>query len=368
MEAHQVVPDVLDVAPKSVATVKYQSGVEMNLGNVLTPFQVKDVPHLVTWSDVDSGALYTVLFTDPDAPSRQNPALKEVLHWMVVNASADISSGDTIMEYIGSGPPDATGKRLTNKTQQKFDLIFIIFDTGLHRYILTIFKQPSALPVDELKAAYPPTARLKFNSRNFIAKYSLGVPVAGNFYQASFDEHVRERRGQRLSLAFKAQEIVPDVVDVAPVLTIEVKFASGSIMNIGAEMTPAQVKTPEYLSWRVEEGALYTLCLTDPDAPSRSDPKFREFVHWLVVNIKGSLISSGQTLVKFTGSNPGAGTGLHRYCLLLYKQPGQISPDFKPVTDETSREGRRSFRIREFATKYGLQGPVAGNFYLAQSQ
>lgn len=110
MEAHQVVPDVLDVAPKSVATVNYPSGVSMNLGNELTPTQVKDVP-TVTWSDVDPTALYTILFTDPDAPSRENPALKEVLHWLHVNCHGQsVSSGTTIMEYVGSGPPDATGK------------------------------------------------------------------------------------------------------------------------------------------------------------------------------------------------------------------------------------------------------------------
>lgn len=322
----------------------------MNQGGELTPTQVKDTPS-VSWSDVDPAALYTVLFTDPDAPSRANPVYSEVLHWLVVNVQkTDISSGVTIMEYVGSGPPDGT---------------------GLHRYVLTIWKQPGALPVDELKAAFPPTARLRFNSRNFIAKYNLGVPIAGNFYQAKFDEHVREKRGLRLSTGFKDQQIVPDVVDEAPVLTVEVKYASGTIINLGAELTPAQVKDiPEYLSWRVDEpNALYTLCLTDPDAPSRADPKYREFVHWLVVNVRGQDISSGQTLVEYAPSSPGKDTGLHRYCLLLYKQPtGFISPDFKPINSSSSREERRSFRIRDFAVKNGLQGPVAGNYYLAQYQ
>lgn len=82
----------------------------MNQGGELTPTQVKDTPS-VSWSDVDPTALYTVLFTDPDAPSRANPIYSEVLHWLVVNVQkTDISSGVTIMEYVGSGPPDGTGK------------------------------------------------------------------------------------------------------------------------------------------------------------------------------------------------------------------------------------------------------------------
>lgn len=60
MEAHQIVPDVLDVAPKSVATVKYPSGVEMNMGNELKPLEVKDL-FTVEWP-AEPSALYTILF------------------------------------------------------------------------------------------------------------------------------------------------------------------------------------------------------------------------------------------------------------------------------------------------------------------
>lgn len=62
MEAHQLVPDVLDFAPPHVATVKFPSGVSMSLGNELTPLQVKDAPSEVDFPS-EPGALYTVLFT-----------------------------------------------------------------------------------------------------------------------------------------------------------------------------------------------------------------------------------------------------------------------------------------------------------------
>jgi len=48
--------------------------------------------------------------------------------------------------------------------------------------------------------------------------------------------------------------------------------------------------------------SLYTLSLTDPDAPSRADPKFREWWHWLVVNIPGSDISKGEAILQYVGS------------------------------------------------------------------
>lgn len=76
MEKHQVVPDVIPVAPTEVAKVTYISGVSANEGNELTPTQVKDVPK-VEWN-ADASTLYTLCMTDPDAPSRQEPTYREV--------------------------------------------------------------------------------------------------------------------------------------------------------------------------------------------------------------------------------------------------------------------------------------------------
>lgn len=79
MEKHQVVPDVVPVAPTEVATVTYDSGVSANEGNELTPRQVKDIPKVV-WN-ADASALYTVCMTDPDAPSRKEPIYREVSYF-----------------------------------------------------------------------------------------------------------------------------------------------------------------------------------------------------------------------------------------------------------------------------------------------
>lgn len=76
MDKHQVVPDVIPVAPSEVAKVNYVSGVTANEGNELTPTQVKDEPK-VEWN-ADANALYTLCMTDPDAPSRQDPTFREV--------------------------------------------------------------------------------------------------------------------------------------------------------------------------------------------------------------------------------------------------------------------------------------------------
>lgn len=57
-----------------------------------------------------------MLYVDPDAPSRADNKFSEWRHWLVYNIQgSDVSTGSTLCEYIGAGPPKGT---------------------GLHRYIL----------------------------------------------------------------------------------------------------------------------------------------------------------------------------------------------------------------------------------------
>jgi phosphatidylethanolamine-binding protein (PEBP) family uncharacterized protein len=162
------------------------------------------------------------------------------------------------------------------------------------------------------------------------------------------------------------ESVVPDVVDVLPTHPLVVRYANGATVNGGNELTPTQVKDiPVEIDWPVEEGALYTLCMTDPDAPSRVNPKYREWHHWLVVNIPQTRVAEGKTLSEYVGSGPPKGTGLHRYVFLVFKQPGPLETDEKKLTNR-SGEGRGQFSIKNFAKKYGLGNPHAGNLYQAQ--
>lgn len=103
-----------------VSQVTYPSGVSAELGNELTPTQVKDMP-ILKW-DADEMAFYSLLMFDPDAPTRIIPVLREVRHWAVVNIPGNaVESGETVAEYIGCGPPKYTGR---------------------HRYVFLIYKQP----------------------------------------------------------------------------------------------------------------------------------------------------------------------------------------------------------------------------------
>lgn len=185
------------------AQVKYANNLEASLGNELTPTQVKDIPTL-KW-DAEKDAYYTVLMVDPDAPSRAKPMF-EVRHWLVMNVPGDeVEKGETISEFIGSGPPEGT---------------------GLHRYIFLIYKQPNGkITHDEphttnrcvhnsfnlfnltisstneiifIIVVYGRSREHRFdsNARKFVEKHNLGVPQFGNFYQAQYDDYVPKLHAQ----------------------------------------------------------------------------------------------------------------------------------------------------------------------------
>lgn len=106
--------------------------------------------------------------------------------------------------------------------------------------------------------------------------------------------------------------ISPDVIDKLPSAVVSVTYDGKHKVEQGKELTPTQVKNPPAVSYAADPDAWYTLCLTDLDAPSRKDPKFREWHHWLVVNIPGEKVAEGETLSEYVGAGPPKGSGLHR--------------------------------------------------------
>ncbi|KAH8360221.1 hypothetical protein KR093_011449 [Drosophila rubida] len=160
-------------------------------------------------------------------------------------------------------------------------------------------------------------------------------------------------------------DIVPDVVDVVPPQgKLQVNYPVGVAVQEGNELTPTQVKDEPQVVWDEEQDQLHTLLMVDPDAPTRSDPKFREILHWAVINVPGNKLNLGQAIVEYVGSGPPQGTGLHRYIFLLYRQNQKIEESMH--IDKRTRTGRLNFNTRQFAEKHGLGEPIAANYYQAQ--
>ncbi|TXG70868.1 hypothetical protein EZV62_005803 [Acer yangbiense] len=158
-----------------------------------------------------------------------------------------------------------------------------------------------------------------------------------------------------------AGRVVGDVVDTfTPSVKMTVTFSNNNQVSNGHELMPSAIATKP----RVDIGgdglrAAYTLIMTDPDAPSPSDPHLKEHLHWMVTNIPGTTdVSFGKEVVSYETPKPVV--GIHRYVFILFKQKGR-----QTVQEPTLRD---NFNTRDFAEHNNLGSPVAVVYFNAQRE
>lgn len=136
-------------------------------------------------------------------------------------------------------------------------------------------------------------------------------------------------------------------------------------------------------------GMNYVIALTDPDAPSRDDPKWSEFCHWIAVTkkspgIKACEIGSESELdleevMEYKPPGPPKKTGKHRYVFLAFAPRNGTTETIYPTKPsdrkhwgykvEVGEHGREveTKGVREWAGENGLV-PVAANFIYAKNK
>ncbi|XP_037954968.1 protein D3-like [Teleopsis dalmanni] len=164
---------------------------------------------------------------------------------------------------------------------------------------------------------------------------------------------------------FKEHEVVPDVIPNSPNKFLNVTYEDGVVVNKGAELSIDQLTKEPKVDWEADEKAYYTLLMTDPDILNRLRGKSREFPHWVVGNIPGNAVDEGDVLRAYVGTGQPRGTGLHRYVFLVYKQPSKLEFDDRRI-GRRNRKNRNHFSVQQFAEKYNLGIPLAGNFMQAK--
>lgn len=165
---------------------------------------------------------------------------------------------------------------------------------------------------------------------------------------------------------FAEHDIVPVVIDNAPLVFAKVAYRAKLLVDAGKELTPAEVRDAPKVEWDADPVVFYTLVMIDPDSPSRTEPLNREFAHWLVGNIPGKHVEQGEVLFEYIPAFPRTGTGFHRYIFLLYRQNCRYDYSGAPRASRKNRTPRLRFSTRDFAQHYSLGRPIAGNFFVAQ--
>ena len=116
-------------------------------------------------------------------------------------------------------------------------------------------------------------------------------------------------------------------------------------------MNGLKVKNSQSMAWDktqpkpkviIPPDGMHSILMVDPDAPSRSNPKYKYWLHWMVVN-------NHDEVVQFEPPTPPAGSGFHRYFIILFKQNGLMDKRLLKPTPE-----RKNFNCGEFVAKHGL--------------
>ncbi|KAL9330330.1 hypothetical protein ACSQ67_005333 [Phaseolus vulgaris] len=120
------------------------------------------------------------------------------------------------------------------------------------------------------------------------------------------------------------------------------------------------IVNPPKLTLTGKKENLYTLIMTDPDAPSPSEPNMREWIHWVVADIPGCTNPfRGKEIIPYTGPKPPV--GIHRYIFVLFEQKAPMGPVEQP-------ESRGNFSTRTFAKDMDLGLPVATVYFNSQKE
>ncbi|XP_075682108.1 large ribosomal subunit protein mL38 isoform X2 [Rhinoderma darwinii] len=152
-------------------------------------------------------------------------------------------------------------------------------------------------------------------------------------------ERVAEHYGVYKDL-FGEATFVPRVT-----LRIQYNTEEHAVMPVyyGNVVTPSEAAAAPEVLFEADEGSLWTLLLTNPDGHLRETDS--EYVHWLVGNIPGNQVLSGDEVCHYFPTFPAKGTGYHRHIFILFKQEELI--DF---TDDLRPNPCHSLKLRTFKT------------------
>ncbi|KAK0727669.1 phosphatidylethanolamine-binding protein [Lasiosphaeria miniovina] len=189
----------------------------------------------------------------------------------------------------------------------------------------------------------------------------------------------------------KKAEIIPTVVDdFEPSLLLFANWSTTQHAALGNTIKPKELQDAPTIalhdpsapssSLLCHSGMTYTITLTDPDAPSRDDPKWSEMCHWIAAGVSASPAGQGAAcstatlalveldeIMPYKAPGPPEKTGKHRYVLLAFA-PQSGTTEQLHLSKPSDRQhwgyepdDGETRGVRDWAKENGLV-PVAANF------
>ncbi|KAF2733251.1 PEBP-like protein [Polyplosphaeria fusca] len=199
----------------------------------------------------------------------------------------------------------------------------------------------------------------------------------------------------KVQAELKKAEIIPTVIDdFLPSLSLSVSWEKTGA-SLGNKIKPKHLQDQPSISLHditnpdgcPTTNMTYVVTLTDPDAPSRDNPKWSEMCHWIAANVS---LSSEQTfsilpipfvheklessspddVVKYKPPGPPPKTGKHRYVFLVFAPKNGTTLPLtlsKPKDRQHWGTGEEGGGVRDWAKENDLV-PVAANFIYSKNK
>jgi phosphatidylethanolamine-binding protein (PEBP) family uncharacterized protein len=166
---------------------------------------------------------------------------------------------------------------------------------------------------------------------------------------------------------FQNAGLVPSLLNTFdPVALLNVSFNNVGLVAPGQNLTISDVKDAPSLQVIAANASVvlngtYTLAMVDADIVGSNETS--QTRHWLAnnVTINGTSLDfkDAKNITAYAGPDPAAGSGPHRYVVLLYTQPG----NFTPPSNLSSSTPVGSYNFPAYVNSTGLEGPVAGFYF-----
>jgi hypothetical protein len=171
---------------------------------------------------------------------------------------------------------------------------------------------------------------------------------------------------------FSGAGIVPSLLATFdPSAILAISYDGVGSISPGQQLTQEQVGSAPTLTVTAANSSVvlagnFTLAMVDA-GPVGSDESLGQTRHWLVngVTVSSSVISnaSAVAITSYAGPAPPAGSGPHRYVVLLYTQPSTFSP---PTDLSQPNVGVSVFNVNDYVKTSGLGPIVAANYFTVE--
>ncbi|KAF2498851.1 PEBP-like protein [Lophium mytilinum] len=180
--------------------------------------------------------------------------------------------------------------------------------------------------------------------------------------------------------ALKEAEIIPTVIDdFCPIVTLDVSWPKkdaelGNVLKVKHVQDEPTVTLKggdgstllDMLNLGDKKNMTYVIALTDPDAPSRKNPKWSEMCHWIVAGAANKT----ETIMPYKAPGPPPKTGKHRYVFLVFAPKNGTTEPLnltKPSDRQHWGSDTQGFGAAWWAGLNGLI-TVGANFIYAQNE